>query len=260
MTFKEFLETLTHWGVGPFHGSGEKRKATLAYNTFSQEDRKALQQPSLVRKLEQVLNRFSSYNFNIIMLEPDKQTRLAILANNKKAAEQYYLEYINRYIEEGNIQLAGHITFVKSSSTGHPVTPWMILHTLGHALEKYPVVEQIRINLRNIANLQVNQVLPISHWGNKTTVVFATKIFKFLSARITQQTESDPLQRKIELLDELIFELIAEYIWHNGKIRYQLPQNIDQEKLKYYISVIETNIKTGLDKVVGTIIYDLFTD
>lgn len=228
--FKCFYEmALKNLKVAPLSGGQD----------FVDRDVKAINNPVIHKKLEEVLARSTGFDFNIVFLEP----------NNIRTKENYYYQALD-YCKKENIPLEGHITFAKSSSSGDPLTPWNILHTLGHALTDFDteLFEEILTILMSLKIL-------FFHKNKINFLSFYTSLFQFKSAKSNN------------LLDfyELVNELIAEYLWH-GFIRFKVPENLKypepvqnpEEEIKKSFLNIEHYINQLLEKAVGKIIIDMF--
>lgn len=192
---------------------------------FSKKDRLIITHPKTFKILEEKL-KDSKYNFNILLVE-----------SQKKSSVNEYMEYLIKFMKENNINQQNHITFAKNSTSGHLLTPWMILHTLGHAIS-----EENDYNIRNIINLlepMENINYPIASGGIKN-------IFNFKSVEEIKSIYDR----------EIVHELIAEYLWHRGKIRVKKPYN-NIEEIMNVIFEVEEKITEILDNCVGKIILDV---
>ena len=211
-------------------------KQPLIQTRFSKKDRAIISHPRTNKILENKL-RNSGYNFNILFLESLPQTR------------KDYISYVLDFMKKNNLQVNNHITFVKNSTSGHLLTPWMILHTLGHAVTDF-INEDISLKIYDLlmdlpeGKKRIN--IPGDNVGKKT---YLGHIFAFKS--IQDDTKVDHTVSG----SELVHEFIAEYLWNNGKIRIKPPYNEDDIVVDV-ISDIESIISEVLDKCVGRIIID----
>lgn len=221
--FKQFVEMpLSNYRVAPFkYPEEERNKKNLAIHQFDRLDRKIITLDKTQNCLRKALERHD-YNFNFILMEADKNYR-----------SSQYERMIIDYMKENNIPLENHITFATNSSTGHPATCWMLLHKFGHALfddVSYHIYgKEIKSAINRIGRSRV------------------TNIFKFKSAR------NSNFNSAVNDTDELVFELVAEYLWH-GRIRFD---DTDPE-LRSFVQLAETNIEKALSNAVGKIILDFF--
>jgi len=191
---------------------------------FSNKDKAVLSHPKTFKTLEDRLSN-SNYNFNILMIETATNQRYIGVLDD-------YKNDVDKYIKSQGIVTQNHITFVKNGTSGHVLTPWMILHTLGHAVVDY-IGEDTKI---------VELVRAIMYQLDKAS------IFHFKSAK-----ESEIYNNT----NELVHELIAEFLWHGGRIRIN-PVFANNEDIKTKVATIESRIKTTLDYCVGQIVYDFY--
>jgi len=205
----------------------------LIDDRFSRRDKILVTRPKTIKTLEDKL-RISEYNFIILLVEKDSKKGI-------------YEEQIQQYLHKNKIDRTDSIVFAKNASSGHLLSPWMILHTLGHALLTSPhigiqatwdlskVLHQIRIAAADKEDIPLNQE-------------DLKNIFSFKSLTY----DKFPLSNS-----ELEFELVAEYLW-NGKIRVnpQVSSFKNSRQIVSDIKRLESIIKSCLDRCVGKIIFD----
>lgn len=155
------------------------------------------------------------------------------------------------------------INFIKTSSSGDALTCWMQLHTLAHAL--YDVPSKKAELYKNIQIIKKEYDLTQHEFNS---------LFTFRSARESKKNYLSPNyvsvkpKYTVEDVDELIHELLVDYLWNN-KIRYDvnhpyinnlppLTKNKTPlvEPLKEFIALATKNIIKVLDASVGKIIVD----
>ncbi|RDJ35665.1 MAG: hypothetical protein DWQ19_12670 [Crenarchaeota archaeon] len=195
------------------------------YNTH---DRLVISHPKTVQTLERVLSR-RKWTFNIILYESQNQK----LTGFKKL--------IANWMRQNGIPTEGRITFAKNGSSGDAMTPWMILHTMGHALidEGGDFYDEVFNTLEDITYL-------LDFPGATATPEQWThvmgQIFQFKSIN----------NNKIKIREEFIYELFAEYLW-NGQIRLKAETSAD---IVRYIQHIEKVFSSALQQAVGNIVVD----
>lgn len=227
-TFLEFLKALSEMPMANYRYSSvpddpEAQAGVKDFGGYDDVDKQVLQKDSTSKKLEEVLARSTGHNFNILMLEYPSFLRKA--DRMTVPTKKLYKPYVEKYCQENNIPIQGHITFAKNKSTGDPMKPWMILHTIGHALtEEYPRTQsEMGVILKDVAMRHAtSHGYGYSVRDDKLTQMeVMARIFKFGSA----QRIIDQKTRKTQIRDfgELVHELFAEFLWH-GKIRYQMPE------------------------------------
>jgi hypothetical protein len=223
---------------------------------FVGEDRIVIKHPKTVRTLERVLSK-TGFMFNILMVE--------MVGGFDSNGKDNYLRQLEYFMADENIPRMGHITFAKTGSSGDLMTPWMILHTLGHALikTKTQAIQQIASLLESLF------ILPVQ--GSMMRVPHLSSFFRFKSAVVAHShlpekdraTPGPKIKNKFEMLstyEELVHELVAEYLWHGGKIRLNLQDMQPQQAQKAAAAVMEIEgiIKGLLQASVGEVITDFY--
>lgn len=161
---------------------------------------------------------------------------------------------VYKYCQENGIPLEGHITFAKPQSTGDSLTPWMILHTLGHALfaNFQPKEAMIQELLRVVRLYSMERRVEVN----------ASMIMRFFSELFKFKSISNPINKDKATVDteELVYELVAEYLWH-GQIRTN-PQAeyYERYRLGDVAKNLEKIIHNQLQASVGKVIVDYFTE
>lgn len=232
--------------TAPWGGETKSTTKDSISGKFSRKDKIIISHPKTARVLEEKLKR-SKYNFNILLIEKNSNVQLTFTPTSSRPILKGYPNQIENYMKENNLQKENHITFVKLSTTGHLLTPWMILHNIGHAITDH--LSQKRSSFYEKLDRLAYDVYDIYQ-----------QIFLFQSAA----------SRKVEDSAELTHELIAEYLWH-GKIRVNNKFNdknialyAGEEHIKalwadreHLISQAEEYIDKCLKECVGEIIYDI---
>ena len=245
MNFKQFIEMpLASYKVAPFiKQDPNPGTAKITFDHLHSGDRRLIQSGRTYEALERVLKTSTKYDFNIILIEYDPN-----YIKKSNIPRNRFLSQVQDYCQQENIPLEGRITFAKNSSTGDPLTPWMILHTMGHALYEKEDARSLESILREM----------LDHYndsgGNDSNSIinFYTQVFKFRSARINP--------RKIKYNDkltmpELCYEIVAEYLWH-GYIR---AKHDDPEFDTMALTMkLKENINDKLARAVGRIIADFY--
>lgn len=233
---------LSHYGVETLPSYDSSRdleksspKASQQYVSghFSYSDNAVIKSPKTERILKEKLKNIG-YNINIILYETVERT---------PHVPEEYRKNIEDYMIKKGLQKENHITFVKNSTSGDLLSPWMLLHNLGHAVT-FGDGQNFNVNLEqdvvSCVQIHVDRYFDASIRSNFRKVAFQD-IFKFKSIQKIQS---------ISQFAEVVHELVAEYLWH-GKIR------IDPN-YSGFGNCLEIRIKKALDRCVGRIIYDWF--
>lgn len=189
----------------------------LTRNDFNSLNPRYKAQPSLIRQLNLKLAKNHPYDWNILVIEK-------IYSHHSD-----YREMVQQYCRDNNIQTQGHITFAFNSSTGDPITPWMVCHKIGHALLKDETCSDL-----------MGKILLLAEQSGLTTdntSYIYSKIFNFRSVR----------DRLTENVAEILRDALAQYLL-TGKIA-STPE-ISKE--------LETKFSTMLQSAIGEILIDYY--
>lgn len=190
-------------------------------------DLKAITIPITRHKLSDKLSKSSIY-FNFFFLDKmfwDEYLH-ALATDNNKAP--YFSSFMNRMVEtvikkslhrineeQGGSPLTSSVNFVLAATTGDPYSPWMILHTLGEAVDitariNYAIADEVQM----IA--QEGHEIPAELGSGKAFVDFKLiDTYKFLVKNMLICKSF--LNPDATLRDEA--EYIAEYLWQGNRIR-----------------------------------------
>lgn len=215
---------------------------------FSSKDRAVITHPRTARVIEERL-KHSEYDFNILFVE----------SKNRRLLKVDYADQVEQFIYDNRIKTEGQITFVKDGTSGHIMTPWMILHTLGHAVAAqdsgieakiWEAVDKIRSAVDSFFANFPHLDYPGSPGWVKSRREALGGVFAFRSA----SAEGD--DGSAGHLGEFVHELIAEFLWGGDRIRVRQPHQGNPE-IVGQVRVIEGYIHQLLRGCVGKIIYDV---
>lgn len=150
-----------------------------------------------------------------------------------------------------NLNPTRTIIYIKYKSSGDVVTPWMLMHTLSHAIhEKIPqyypkMLSEFQDLIRKFFQKAEGGVrIPDLNLFRSTLVMdFLKGIFQFRSAtrNVSRYTTYRPPFSAATSPEELFLDMLPEYLWHKGRIRR--PSN---ESL---FELIEKNVELTSDRV-----------
>lgn len=256
---KSFKQFLLEMPLGYFDASQIDDDQNRSVNKINKKDVAIVRHRSTENKLREVLGRI---NIDFIILISNINTKEKDIIN---------------YLTEKNINFSNSIVFVKKISTGGKLTPWMLLHCIGHAA-KFDFIEFSR-GVRNTAL----KMLSLIAGFNIDNHIFAddsfTDFFRIIS-NISLGSKSDELRnysiqshygdamdlyhrdlaryehlsnifqfssiktKKVDSFEEFICELVAEFLWHGGKIRYNQ---------QYILDSFSEHIANGIVRVIKKI-------
>jgi hypothetical protein len=248
--FQTYARAPEDWAVGK--GEPPKGIDLAITDKFSDKDKLLILHPRTARVLEQKL-KSSKYNFNILFIEEERSNfpyydRRGLLRVRNQEAKSIH-ERIMDYIKANNLNIQSSITYAANVSTGHIMTPWMILHKLAHAV----AAEQDNFDI-GFPYDSLFRILPgNSGWRRFRANSDVKNMFSFKSI---QQTGELSITNR-NSIEELFHELMTEYLWH-GKIRLN-PSAPPEKKEEYQNAIIkiEALIVKCLDSCLGKVISDI---
>lgn len=217
MNFKMWLEALSsHGGFTIPHG--DEFKPTLnkkdteyisgMYKRPLVISSRGKLRGGIIAVLEAVLARVKNFNFHIYFGDIDSN-------------------YPKYFFEKNKIPRKD-IVFVKNSSQGDLLTPWMILHNMGHAVfemsetgDDSPLVNEILDTVNNlINNLTFDGKTPFInvYKNNGDNLSFKPKeilslLFNFASVKSTVEDKT------VQDQEELAYEIFVSYLYGGGKLK-----------------------------------------
>ena len=205
---------------------------------FSQKDKSILSHPKTFKTLEDKLGK-SGHDFNILMMDREEPYPYQLQDGSKKLTKiEWFKKEAKELLEREGVPTEGRITFIKNSSSGNLMKPWMVLHTLAHAVFEENGFGFVRLEpniQRETTRLTQDGTIPLG------------QIFMFSSASAPQAAPQEQGGLEGHEDPELQHELMAEFLW-NGRIRIKGP---DQEEAA---ENIQRSLEELLDNCVGKII------
>lgn len=246
MNFKQWMEMSVKFGYSkhPNITNPERNASSLLSPAgFNPLDQKAIHNEKLRKIVETRLDASTGKNWNILFLEFPVTGK-----------DHQYRKYVRDYCIENNIDLENSITFAKNSTSGDVLTPWMVLHTIGHA-----ITDNDKINLENFhvaVNLYSELDQNTSHSFDALPRNIA-KTFMGRSGRIEPDTQKGDLGKynTIQNYEEYEREIIAGYLWSKKIMLNPIHNGKNKQK---EIELIKKSIENILNSLVGRIIIDLY--
>ncbi len=223
---------------------------------FNDIDQKALGHRVTAEKIKAYLNDRSHYNWNVLILD-----RSAYSSNLKQHIQRNYPD----------IKFRGHITYVKTSSSGDILDADMLMHSIGHAALgptsragdikfkiKYELLKSVGMESAyySLTQEKFAEMCKFLHFKA------ATNYLESLYNRDLSDDKKDRLRaRSLDGdIDETVYELCAAYI-RNNKVKFAPNKYHDNpESVAELANTIQTNLnalyKEALDICVGQVIWD----
>lgn len=163
----------------------------------------------VISKLDERLMKLGDIDFHIYFGLPENIKDLINYNtfNDRAEVETVLADY---FFNEMNIP-KNDIVFVKSGASGDILTPWMILHTIGHAMTDSKLLKNYDKKWNDL--WQILSGFNIMHHS------VVSCIFNFRSARVHLNKKKSTAFNAVPDLLELRHELIASYLWNGGRIK-----------------------------------------
>lgn len=227
----------------------------------------------VIDKLDQKLAKLGDYNFHIYFGLPEN---IKSLLGDYEVISGLLDDYF--FGRDGMNIPRNDIVFIKSGPSGDPLTPWMVLHTIGHALTSGKEGSALKHSMHETMNMLEGYYKNVSYHTNLKTRC----LYNFRSARIPDGKKIGKSFGGVESSDELKHELIAAYLWYGGKIKRPSEECMEiladkmyldgkiagnseefymqktKEMVDIFYNRIEQSIKEALDKARGTVLLDIY--
>lgn len=228
----------------------------------------------VISKLDEKLMKLGDVDFHIYFGLPENIKALinSNTFNDRAEVETVLADY---FFNEMNIP-KNDVVFVKSGASGDILTPWIVLHTIGHAMTDSKVLKNYDKKWNDLWKMLSD--LNIMHHS------VVSCIFNFRSARTHMNKKRSTMFNAVPDLLELRHELVASYLWNGGHIKRPEPECIAKiyhnggivETLKYsrlsdeeitekltslvnqFYDEADKLIKESLDALRGHVLIDLF--
>lgn len=269
-SFYQFLEALSsHGGFTMPHGDEFKptlNKKDTEYISGMYKRPLVISSRSKLRGgviavLDTVLTRVKDFNFHIYFGEYNR---------DDIDIQKYFFDKIPKE----------DIVFLKKSSQGDLLTPWMILHNMGHAVFEMgnsSSKDTIKMAVFNLVKHLTFDGIPFTTVDKKNdddvllSVEFKPNeilplLFNFASAKSTVENKT------VQDADELVYEIFVSYLYGGGKLKrpdfkkltkfcnenspINHTENIVEKTVNIAFTKIEKEIKKSLEYCRGKVIED----
>ena len=233
------LRTISEMPLAGYHVNDTVTKSRG--HQFSNQSDNLLRKPKVLDQLTKVLSRTG---YKIIIIADAE----APIINGEKLPDEYYVSAgINPSIASDAITIL--ISF-DNSGDQHHLTPWIILHQLGEVATKggaigpwNEVYKKYEKYLSKTPLARGKEIEVKTYGGQEKHKDSFTHIFKMKSAREFTHGGFDNYDTDAEL--------VAEYLWHGGKIRVNYPDWINKKVVDAIKSDVELYISKLLDSMIG---------
>jgi hypothetical protein len=167
--------------------------------------------------------KFGDINFHIYFGLPKDIDRILMTAHRSIEDSTKYAKSLLQDLFFSSYGLnipKNDIVFVKTGPSGDVLTPWMTLHVIGHALLSDKGMRDEMLD-------QLDRFFAINYppyGGEKKHRYMASGmqtmscLFNFRSARIMGTKKKSNVFQPLNTDNELLYELVASYLWNGGHI------------------------------------------
>jgi hypothetical protein len=185
--------------------------------------------PKFMATVSEKLSRLSGFNINIFVIE-------GYGSNNFRKA--FKLETLSKVAGVPVEDLNDAINFVITGNNRQmEFSPWLYMHQLGEAINTHcsnARADDLILHFKDSLD-RLEELVP--DWKYR---------LKMGSARKAKATG--------EAVNDLLQEIITEYLWHGGRIRFDYPDDIDKNEIDEILGNFKATLEQLLNGLVGRII------
>lgn len=134
--------------------------------------------------------------------------------------------------------------FMTGNNAQEEFSPWLYMHQLGEALEN-----ECRMADHEFGEHEAIGAQFVEFYARiKDLVPDWMYRLKMGSAREAKRTNS--------WIGDLHQELITEFLWHGGRIRFDYPDDVDRREVDAVFDIFKTALRQLLDALVGEFLYN----
>ena len=183
--------------------------------------------PKYMATVSEKLSRLSGFNINIFVIEAYGDYESA-----------YKLETLSKVAGVPIDDLKDAINFVMTGNNAQmEFSPWLYMHQLGEAIFIHcsgAEVGDVILHFKDFFD-RIEELVP--DWKYR---------LKMGSAREAKATGGS--------INDLLQEIITEYLWHGGRIRFDYPDDIDKNEIDEIFGIFKATLEQLLNGLVGQII------
>ena len=214
------------------YGHGEKPY-------FKQKSYEGYVSPKYMETMSDKLSRLSGYHINIFIIEA---------RGNNLNSSSFKIDDLAQVTGLPLSELTDAINFIMTGNNQQSeFSPWLYMHQLGEAIEKAcgGLEDSANPGLGNADGWEFNDFyfgmedLLGSRWIDN---------LKMGSARESKR-------RQLYIVD-LHQELITEYLWHGGRIRFDYPEEVDRSEVDALLDIFYNAMTDLLNGLVGKLLFN----
>ena len=187
--------------------------------------------PKYIEIMSDKLSRLSGYHINIFIIEAR--------SNETRFHDFYPIEDLAEITGLPLSELTDAINFIMTGNNQQTqFSPWLYMHQLGEAIN----------GACGGLDTGGDEFEFQDFYDGMEDLIGPKWIYhlKMGSAREAKQSNTD--------ITDLHQELITEYLWHGGRIRFDYPDNIEKEKVDSLLNIFYDQMKQQLNGLIGKVI------
>lgn len=210
--------------------------------SFEEKSYEGYTSPKYMNIVSEKLSRLSGYNINIFIID----------TISNKLTPDMRIEELAKLTGVPVNELEDAINFIMSGNRGQiEFSPWLYMHQLGEAITEHYQ------NIYGLDEDDPDDDLEYAIFGQATGI--HDRLHKLIPDNWHYRLKMGSARKaKAEhsVIEDLFAELLTEYMWHGGRIRFDYPENVDKREIDEVLNLIYFEFKTLLDGCVGKILFN----
>jgi len=223
-----------------------KKHGHMSYyaSNFKDKSYEGYVSPKYMGTISDKLSRLIGYDINIFVIDG---------AENEfydETGEVDSITILSKLTEVPVSELEDAINFIMTGNNAQKeFSPWLYMHQLGEALENECRMSDHEFGAHEAVGAQfvdfyarIEKLVP--DWVGRLKMGSAREAKReYLSGKIGAVSIGDLHQ-----------ELITEFLWHGGRIRFDYPDNVDRREVDALFDAFKSALRQLLDACVGQIL------
>jgi hypothetical protein len=197
--------------------------------------------PKYMQIMSEKLSRLSGYHINIFIIEGKGNN---IRYNNFK------IEDLAQVTGLPLSELTDAINFIMTGNNNQSeFSPWLYMHQLGEAIEK--ACGGLEDSSNAGAGSGVDDGWAFNDFYSGMEDLLGQRWYKNLKMGSAREIKND---EQGGYINDLHQELITEYLWHGGRIRFDYPEGVDKSEVDALLDIFYNAMTDTLNGLVGKLL------
>ena len=219
---------LSEMPIRHFKAFNDRAEESMDGSQFHDNTIMGYTSPKFMATVSEKLSRLSGFNINIFVIE----------GYDRIYKNEYELETLSKVAGVPVEDLKDAINFVMTGNAQqYEFSPWLYMHQLGEAINLHcsgAEAGDVILHFKDFFD-RIEELVP--DWKYR---------LKMGSAREAKATGG--------AIGDLLQELITEYLWHGGRIRFDYPDDIDKNEIDEIFDSFKATLEQLLNGLVGHIV------